>query len=260
VPATTGGTVRVAAIQHDIAWKDPEANFEHLRPLIEQAAGNGAELVVLTEMYSTGFSMDTERIAEAPNGPSTAFLVRESHRHGIWICGSIAEREVGAELAQNVAVIAGPDGSLRRYAKIHPFSHAKEHEHYRAGTTPLTLPIADCRVTVFICYDLRFADEFWHLAERTDCYVVIANWPAARRAHWQALLPARAIENQAYVVGVNRVGDGNGVAYVGDSAIIDPLGRILDEADDDETILMANVDPAVVAKTRARYPFLKDRR
>jgi omega-amidase len=115
-------------------------------------------------------------------------------------------------------------------------------------------------VTPFVCYDLRFADEFWAMAEHTDCYVVVANWPSSRRAHWQALLVARAIENQAYVIGVNRVGEGGGLHYSGDSRIIDPLGEILAAGAGGETILLADVDPVVVAETRKRFPFLADRR
>jgi predicted amidohydrolase len=121
--------------------------------------------------------------------------------------------------------------------------------------------VRDVRVSPFVCYDLRFADEFWAVAPRTDCYLVVANWPASRRHHWRSLLVARAIENQAYVVGVNRVGvDGNGLAYAGDSMIVDPLGEVLASASEIETIVMADIDPAVVADVRARFPFLADRR
>ena len=116
------------------------------------------------------------------------------------------------------------------------------------------------RVSLFVCYDLRFADEFWQLALDTDVYLVPANWPAKRRLHWQSLLQARAIENQAYVVGVNRVGDGGGLAYSGDSRIVDPLGELLVTAAETETILLADVSAARVADTRDHFRFLQDRR
>ncbi|HYH49741.1 MAG TPA: nitrilase-related carbon-nitrogen hydrolase, partial [Acidimicrobiia bacterium] len=154
----------------------------------------------------------------------------------------------------------GPGGELHHYDKIHPFTYSGEHEHYAAGTRRITVDVEGIRVTPFVCYDLRFADEFWTEAQRTDCYVVVANWPAARRAHWQALLVARAIENQAYVVGVNRVGEGGGLAYAGDSRIIDPLGEVLAGGAGGETILLADVEPDVVTATRKRFPFLADRR
>ena len=113
-----------------------------------------------------------------------------------------------AELPFNRFVLAGPDGVAAVYDKIHPFSYGGEHEHYAAGAERLTVTVEGVRITPFVCYDLRFSDEFWTLAHDTDCYVVVANWPAPRRAHWSALLVARAIENQAFVVGVNRVGTG----------------------------------------------------
>jgi predicted amidohydrolase len=150
---------------------------------------------------------------------------------------------------------------VHRYRKIHPFSYSGEHERYDAGDQLTTVDVDGVRCSLFVCYDLRFADEFWAVADRTDCYLVPANWPAARREHWRTLLRARAIENQAYVVGVNRVGEGGGLAYAGDSAIIGPFGEELaDGADAGEAVLLADVDPAHVAEVRARYPFLSDRR
>jgi predicted amidohydrolase len=252
--------MKVAAIQHDIVWEDPAANFERLAPLIRDAASNGARLAMLSEMFATGFSMATERIAEPVDGPSTTFLVDQAAEHGLWVCGSVPERAAGDDRPSNCLVLAGPDGSVHRYRKIHPFSFSGEHEHYVAGHEHLTVTVEDVRCSFFVCYDLRFADEFWALADRTDCYVVVANWPAARRNHWRTLLRARAIENQAYVVGVNRVGAGDGLDYAGDSAVIDPIGDAVAEAADIEVVMVADVDPGTVVAVRAKYPFLADRR
>jgi predicted amidohydrolase len=253
--------VRVAALQHDICWEAPDATTAHLAPMIAGAAATGARLVVLTEMYSTGFSMAPERVAEAPDGPSTAFLTAQAVRHGIWLAGSVPTADPTLPRPVNRFVLAGPDGQQQQYDKIHPFSYAGEHEHYSAGTSFLTVDVEGLRVSCFVCYDLRFADEFWAVAGDTDCYLVVANWPAARRHHWRALLMARAIENQAYVVGVNRVGaDGGGLAHVGDSMIVDPLGEVLATGAGSEATLVADVDAAVVADVRARFPFLADRR
>jgi predicted amidohydrolase len=116
------------------------------------------------------------------------------------------------------------------------------------------------RLTLFVCYDLRFADEFWETARDTDAYLVAANWPERRRRHWTTLLAARAIENQAYVVGVNRVGEGNGLVYAGDSRIVDPWGEVLAAAAGQETMLVADIDPAVVRKARETFPTFPDRR
>ena len=251
--------MKVAAIQHDIVWEDREANFDRLGPMIA-AAAQGARLVVLTEMYSTGFSMATDLIAEPFDGPSVQFLADQARAHDAWVCASVPERPVDGGKPFNQLVLAAPDGTRHRYAKIHPFGYGAEHEHYAAGDAFLTVTVDDVRCSFFVCYDLRFADEFWPLAPATDCYVVPANWPQSRRAHWSALLRARAIENQAYVVGVNRVGAGGKVSYVGDSAIIDPLGEVLASGGDEECIVMADIDPGRVSEIRTRFPFLADRR
>jgi predicted amidohydrolase len=124
----------------------------------------------------------------------------------------------------------------------------------------VTVDVDGLRTSLFVCYDLRFADEFWPLAPVTDCYVVVANWPEKRREHWRALLRARAIENQAYVVGVNRVGRGGDLDYVGDSVVVDPLGDAVEAPPGEECVLVGDVDPDRVAEIRARFPFLQDRR
>jgi predicted amidohydrolase len=251
----------VAAVQHDIVWEDPEANFARLAPMIGDAASAGARLVVLTEMFATGFSMHTERVAEPADGPSARFLAEQATTHGIWVCGSLPELVPDDDRAANCLVLAAPNGGMHRYRKIHPFSFSGEHEHYVAGDEHVTVVVEGVRCSLFVCYDLRFADEFWALAAQTDCYVVVANWPAPRRDHWRTLLRARAIENQAYVVGVNRVGAGGRLDYSGDSAIIGPFGEELAVGERNlEQTLRAEIDPAAVADTRARYPFLADRR
>ena len=253
--------MKVAAVQHDICWEAPAETAAHVAPMIAAAAAAGARLVVLTEMFATGFSMAPERIAQAPDGPSATFLAEQASTHGVWVAASIPTADPALPLPVNRLVVAGPGGERHRYDKIHPFSFAAEHQHYAAGTSFLTTEIEGLRVSGFVCYDLRFADEFWAVAPTTDCYVVVANWPAARRHHWRSLLVARAIENQAYVVGVNRVGiDGSNLEYAGDSMIVDPLGEVLATAAGGESVLVADVDPDVVTSVRARFPFLADRR
>jgi len=159
-----------------------------------------------------------------------------------------------------MALVVSPDGSVARYAKIHPFSYGGEHLHYAPGDRVVTVEIDGVRVTPFVCYDLRFPEPFRAAAAETDLYVVVANWPELRREHWKTLLRARAIENQAYVAGVNRVGDGDGLHYAGDSAAVSPLGETLAEGDEQERVLLADVEPEEVAKLRARFPALEDRR
>jgi predicted amidohydrolase len=252
--------VRIAAVQHDIVWEDRDANFERLAPQVGRAVGAGAELVLLTETFSTGFSM-TPGIGEAEGGPSARFLAGQAAEHGVWMAGTCPEIAPGEELPYNSFVLAGPDGTMHRYRKLHPFTHAGEHERFRAGEKPVTVEVGGLRITPFVCYDLRFADVFWKAAPETDVYLVPANWPSPRRQHWQTLLQARAIENQAYVVGCNRVGTaGDGTEHAGDSRIVSPMGELLATAAAVETVVVADVDPAEVAATRDRLRFLPDRR
>jgi predicted amidohydrolase len=257
--------MRIAAVQHDIVWENRDANFERLAPQVAHAVGAGAELVLLTETFSTGFSM-TPGIGEPEGGPSSRFLAERAAEHGVWVggtCPEIADDSGGGdtELPYNSFVLAGADGTTHRYRKLHPFTHAGEHERFRAGEKPVTVQVGGLRITPFICYDLRFADIFWRAAPETDVYLVPANWPSPRRAHWQTLLQARAIENQAYVVGCNRVGTaGDGTEHVGDSRIVSPMGELLATAAGVETIVLADVDAAEVTATRDRLRFLPDRR
>ncbi|WP_254781148.1 nitrilase-related carbon-nitrogen hydrolase [Modestobacter sp. DSM 44400] len=257
-------------MQHDIVWEDRDANFARLAPQVARAAGAGAELVLLTETFSTGFSM-TPGIGEPEGGPSAQFLLGQAAEHGVWVGGSCPEISAdgsgaaggGAdgELPYNSFVLAGPDGITHRYRKLHPFTHAGEHEHFRAGDGPVTVEVGGLRITLFVCYDLRFGNVFWRAAPDTDVYLVPANWPSPRRAHWQTLLQARAIENQAYVVGCNRIGTaGDGSEHAGDSRIVDPMGELLATAAGVETIVLADVDPAVVTAARDRFHWLADRR
>jgi len=257
-------TLRVAAVQHDIVWHDREANFSRLAPVIAGAAASGAELVLLTETFSTGFSFDTPGIGEPEGGPSATFLASMAAEHGVWMGGSCPEIAPDApaddQRPSNVFVLVGPDGTSYRYRKIHPFSHADEQRYVRTGTEFVTVEVRGVRLSLFVCYDLRFADEFWALAHDTDAYLVVANWPAKRRLHWSTLLRARAIENQAYVVGVNRVGTGGALDYSGDSVIVDPLGELLVTGAGVETVLLADIDTDHVAATRSHFRFLQDRR
>tara|TARA_B100000686_G_C16731053_1_gene940707 strand:+ start:462 stop:1226 length:765 start_codon:yes stop_codon:yes gene_type:complete len=252
--------MKIAGIQHDIIWENPEANFEALRPLIQEAAASGAELIALPELFSTGFSMNTGLIAEDVDGPSTLFLSELSRITGVPICGSAPILNSEGVLPENCLLVVKPDGSIDRYAKKHLFSFAEEHNHYTAGSSNLTIRIGDLRISFFICFDLRFAPEFWCLAEETDLYVVVANWPESRRDHWSSLLRARAIENQAYVLGVNRVGDGDGISHSGDSCLVNPLGEnVVAAKQHSSEIFMGDVDQAVVCDTRSKFPFMSDR-
>ncbi len=252
--------MKVAALQYDSIWEDPAANFARLVPWIDTAVAAGTRLLVLPEMFACGFSMNVGLVAEAVEGPTTRFLRDQARRTGLWIGGSLPEASSDRGRPHNTFVLVAPDGQLVRYHKIHPFSLAGEDQYYRPGSGCTTVEIDGLRCTLFVCYDLRFADLFWETASRTDCYLVVANWPEPRRDHWRTLLRARAIENQAYVVGVNRVGTADGLTYAGDSAIIGPNGRALAEGRRQEGLVSATVVAEEVHRVREALPFLLDRR
>ncbi len=255
--------MRITALQHDIVFEDREATLAHLEPLLARATAAAPDLILLTEMFPTGFSMQTHLTAERSDGPTLDWLHAQARTHGTLIAGSLAllpDDEVDGALPTNSMVVVGPDGLLARYDKIHPFSYAGEHERFDAGAEEATLEIAGARVGLSVCYDLRFADLYWDRDPAVDVEVVVANWPAARRHHWRLLLDARAVENQCYVVGVNRVGSGGGLEYAGDSRVVDPLGEVVASAATQEATLDVEVDPAEVAAVRERFPFRADRR
>lgn len=250
--------MKVALLQTDIAWENAPENHRRAARMLLQARAGGARLAILPEMFSTGFSMDSRRIAELPGGPSESFLRDEARSLNLWILASIPES--GGPAPRNMALLVSPEASVTRYAKIHPFSFAGEHRSYAAGDRVVTAEVEGVRVTPFVCYDLRFPEAFRTAAAETDLFAVVANWPEERREHWRLLLRARAVENQAYVAGVNRVGDGGRLHYAGDSAAISPMGEILVEGDDQERVLFFDADPSKVAEARSRFPFLADRR
>lgn len=255
--------MRIAAIQHDIAWCDRAANFAHLAQLIAEAADHEADLVLLSETFSTGFAVEDDRFAEATDAESSQFLRAMALEHGLWVggtCPEVPKQSHGDTRPANTFVLAGIDGTVHRYRKIHPFTFGGEDRHVRPGDELVTVNIDGIRLSLFVCYDLRFGDEFWNLAPDTDVYLVPANWPSSRREHWITLLRARAIENQSYVVGCNRVGSGGGLEYSGDSRIFGPFGEELAAAGNGETILYADVFAETVNDIRDRFRFLQDRR
>ena len=248
--------MRVALIQLDLAWEDAAENHTRADRRLREAAAMGARLAVLPEMFSSGFSMNPGKVAEAEGGPTETFLRETAEGLGMWIIAGIP----ALPGPRNVAALVSPDGTIQRYTKIHPFSFGDENQHYVAGDRVARWEVEGLRITPFICYDLRFPEPFRATADDTDAYVVIANWPEARRAHWSTLVRARAIENQAFVLGVNRVGAGGGLTYSGQSVVVDPWGEALVEASRQEAVLVAEIAPGAVADARARFPPLRDRK
>lgn len=252
--------MKVALVQHDVVFEDAAATCAHLAPLVKAAAGRGARLVVLTEMFATGFSMAAEKIAEpATGGLGRRFLVDMAAGTGAAVCGSLPVLEKSGPPV-NRFLCAFPDGRTVGYDKVHPFSYGGEDKHYAAGSSASTFDWEGTAVSPFVCYDLRFADLFWALAPSTDCYLGVSNWPSSRQGHFRALAVARAIENQAYVLVTNRVGTGGGLDYAGGTIAVGPFGEVLAEAGRGEETLLVDVSAARVKDVREAYPFLRDRR
>ena len=252
--------MRVAAIQMDLAWERVDDNLERARVLIARAADAGAELVTLPEMFATGFSMNAAALAEPDGGPIERFLADRAAEHGVHLLGTKARRTSGRPV--NAALLFGPDGSLHSIQhKIHPFTLAGEPDHFDAGAELVVTPVGGFQLATAICYDLRFPELFRALAFRGATLVVVpANWPIPRVTAWSHLLISRAMENQCYVIGVNRVGQGAGLEYDGCSAVVDPMGEVLADGRVTEQVILADIDPDRVAQVRADLPFLGDAR
>ncbi|MDN5515329.1 MAG: amidohydrolase [Pseudomonas sp.] len=243
--------LELALIQTTLVWHDPAANREHFQALLEQA--RGADLVILPEMFTTGFSMASAELAEPEDGPSSIWLREQAQRIDAVICGSLIIQAADGSY-RNRLLWACPDGSLAHYDKRHLFRMAGEHKHYSAGDQQVVFDLKGWRVRPLICYDLRF--PVWSRdASGTDLLLYTANWPGARRQHWNRLLPARAIENLCYVAAVNRVGeDGRGHGYTGDSQVLDFQGEELLMAGDGDGVFRTQLSSEALNAYRERFP------
>ena len=250
------------AFQFDIAWEYKPANLEKVRRLLSGASPEKDSLIVLPEMFATGFSMNVNAVAENDGGETEQFLASTAKEFGIWLIAGAAMRGRDGKV-RNKALVLSPEGKLIAfYAKMHPFTPGGEADHYTAGERPVAFRWGDCMVSPFVCYDLRFPEIFREAAaaHRPELFAVIANWPEKRIQHWVRLLQARAIENQAYVVGVNRVGSDQFYTYPGRSLIVDPQGEVLADAGDREGFIQAKLDLMNLRKYREGLPFLADLR
>ena len=243
--------LELALIQTSLVWQDPAANRAHFASLLEQA--RGADLVVLPEMFSTGFSMDSAELAEPEDGPTSQWLRDQAQALQAVVTGSLIIQAADG-CYRNRLLWARPDGSLAHYDKRHLFRMAGEHKHYSAGTQQVLLEVRGWQVRPLICYDLRF--PVWSRdPQHTDLLLYTANWPAARRNHWNRLLPARAIENLCYVAAVNRIGeDGKGYAYSGDSQVLDYQGEQLLAPGAADGVFRVTLKAAELAAYREHFP------
>jgi len=247
-------TLRVSLVQADLHWQDPAGNRARFDERLGEMAPGSVDVVILPEMFTTGFSMDSASLAEPAAGPTAQWLQSWSRRLGAAVTGSVMTRD--GDRFVNRLWFATPEGALHRYDKRHLFRMAGEHEHFAAGRESLVVQFRGWRIAPLVCYDLRF--PVWSRRREGfdyDLLVYVANWPARRAYAWRQLLIARAIENQSYVVGVNRVGpDGNGIAHDGDSAAHDFLGMPLATLGSAATVATVSLDLEALREFRERFP------
>jgi len=248
--------LKITYIQSEIVWQNKIANFDYFAKQIEIVGGT-TDLIVLPEMFSTGFVMQPEPLAEDFSGATLKWMKQTAQNHSIAVCGSIV---FGAENNYyNRFLFVKPNSEVEFYDKRHLFRMAHEHEHYTAGNKFSIINYKGWRIRPFVCYDLRF--PVWSRNRSNyDLMIYVANWPESRRMQWKHLLLARAIENQTYVVAVNRIGsDGNGFVYSGDSLVINPIGEILNQIKTGEpNIETVTLSATELQKARERFPFYLD--
>jgi predicted amidohydrolase len=253
----------------DIAWEDKENNLKKAEMLVCQAAREGARLIIFPEMSFTGFSMNVDRIGEwADEGRGHSHSTLEtlknwSLRYHIAIAFGYVTKErmsSGRIVGRNIAAVVSEGQVLLQYEKLHPFGYAQETLYYRAGERLALCEIDQIPFSFFICYDLRFPEIFQLVSNRAKVLTVIANWPKNRLNHWELLLRARAVENQAFCIGVNRTGSGGGLEYARSSMAFDPSGERLPEVACKEELCMIDIDPMLVDLVRQDFPLKMDRR
>lgn len=253
-------TLTITTIQSDLIWEEKPANLNLLEKKIA-GIEEETEIVILPEMFSTGFSMKPELFAETMEGETVQWMRRVSRENNIILTGSIIVEEGGNYFNRLVWML--PNGQQGQYDKRHLFAYGAEDKHYTAGNKRLIASVKGWKINLQVCYDLRF--PVWarqQTKEKTpeyDVLIYVANWPDRRIHAWKTLLCARAIENQCYVVGVNRVGsDGNDIYYSGNSLVIEPLGQVLYHMADEEDVFTITLQKEKLEEIREKFPFWKD--
>ena len=250
----------ISVIQSNIVWESKLENLANFEQWLSQISGH-KEIVLLPEMFSTGFSMNAEKLAEPMDGPTVSWMRIMAAKHKIILCGSLIIEEDGRYF--NRLIWMQPDGVFSKYDKRHLFGYAGEDAHFTGGDTRLIVQVKGWKICPMICYDLRFPvwsrNALLQGESAYDVLLYVANWPAKRSLAWKALLQARAIENQCYCIGVNRVGqDDAGFEYDGGSRLIAPLGEVLWQQEKTEVVETFSLERAALQATRSHLPFLKD--
>lgn len=249
----------VYLVQLDCAWESKQANFDRVDELLAEEPPAAGSLIVLPEMFATGFSMNTEVTRQGPARECDGYLRNVAVRHQACVMGGVVGQAAEGS-CQNQAVAFSPDGrELVRYAKIHPFRLGGEDRVHAAGEEVCVFPWGDFKLAPLVCYDLRFPELARRaVAAGADVLVYVASWPARRYQHWLTLLQARAIENLAYVIGVNRCGQDPNFTYPGRSIVVDPHGVIIADAGSQERVTRAVIDAKILSNWRNEFPALRD--
>jgi omega-amidase len=245
----------ITLLQAELVWHDPVANRAHFGELL-RSLPDPTDLVVMPEMFTTGFTMAAREFAEPMSGPTIRWLADLARERGVTLCGSLIVEDGGRYF--NRCVWMSPDGQHRHYDKRHLFRMAGEHEHFSPGNRREILALKGWRICPMVCYDLRF--PVWSRgANEFDLLLYVANWPAPRRSAWQTLLPARAVENQCYVAGVNRIGaDGKHITYAGDSSMHDYLGTTLADLGAEPGHCTVTLSLEALHRYREKFPAWRD--
>lgn len=257
--------MKVACIQFAILWETLEANFERVKALIKEAKQNGAELTCLPELFSTGVTMNFEKFAEHENGKTCKFLSEQAKKNDAYLLGSFIEQSKEKKiLPKNAVIVFDPKGKLVcKYQKNHVFTYGNEDKAYSNGEGISCFKMNGFVIYPFICYDLRFPELFRIAIEGmngANVFIIPANWPNPRKEHWVTLLRARAIENQAYVIGINRCGNSPDLSFFGNSMIVSPKGEVIAQSGEMKETILADIKPEEVDEWRVAFSALKDKR
>lgn len=248
--------MKIALVQYDPVWEDKNSNKLKLKSMLQSPESYDA--LIFPEMTLTGFTMSAEKFAEGTGGESFRFFSSIALEKNCDVLAGIIER--GKRRSYNTMLHITAKGKLNKiYRKIHPFSYSNENKFYEAGNRPAITKIKNHQIGLSICYDLRFPELYRHYGKkRVHLIVDIANWPDTRIEHWRTLLKARAIENQCYVAGVNRVGDDPKLHYNGFSSVFDPMGKEIAAVENEEKIIIADINKNYLHEVREKFPFLDD--
>jgi omega-amidase len=248
--------MKIALIQYNPEWENKAANKKKILSMIKDI--EGTDLLIFPEMTLTGFTMKSKDMSETIQGDSYRFFSSIASEKSSNIFAGVIERRNNRNY--NTLIHIKPDGHLvKLYRKVHPFSYSDENKYYFGGSKPAITKIKKWNVGLTICYDLRFPELFRKYGKkRTHLIVNIANWPDTRIEHWRTLLKARAIENQCYVAGVNRVGKDPKLNYIGFSSVFDPMGKEIVALETDEKVIVVDINKNYVNEVREKFPFLND--